>query len=600
MIKRLLPYLPQHYGLPRVGQLVDAFRGIARPRIKKAAGWVKGVIAREEMLKVRITRLFVTHEGGEFYAGVLKIVLDALSSRYGIFGYINNNGDYVCPSLTRDVWKECRMLEKAIVFPRESWGGIWGKALTQKKTFYSNSPFRVPKGHIPITRAVAVPIVYEGEVIGCFLVGNKAVPYNKRDVKLLEHIAEDVAPLLHKKLESDWTRQNLRSEIAERRKVEAALQESKGRMKATLDALPDLLFEIGREGRICNFHSSAKELLYASPEHFIGKKVGELFPPKTAAIMMGAIKHAVKEGKHTGTVYSLKIGGEIRWFELSIASKAGADSRSTVLVRDITGRVRAEQERDRQGREIGRQKTENAKVRMASRISLMTTDWLSQLWSGIIGSVEIANMDLQDLTRKLEAVEKVLPPEKHASITQSLKSAEELMQGMRETVERGVVVISDIRRFARPTEGLKLKLEDINGLISGLAAKHGGRVEFVGQLGLPEVKVDLVHIQEALSRFIESALAASAKVENRRVRVETSRVREEIKISIKDDGPRHSYLAVGVLREPPFIHGKTFNYEEYLSLSVALKYIEAHGGRMQIDNKNRDGRIIHIWLPIGA
>ncbi len=107
----------------------------------------------------RVADIFLTVEDEEMFGHVLQVVLDALQSKYGFFGYIDEEGALVCPSMTRDVWDQCQIPDKDIVFPREVWGGIWGRSLTEKKTLYSNEPHRVPEGHIRIARSLCTPIV---------------------------------------------------------------------------------------------------------------------------------------------------------------------------------------------------------------------------------------------------------------------------------------------------------------------------------------------------------------------------------------------------------------------------------------------------------
>ncbi|MFH2056763.1 MAG: PAS domain S-box protein, partial [bacterium] len=60
-------------------------------------------------------------------------------------------------------------------------------------------------------------------------------------------------------------------DVTERRAAEAAERQAREQLSATLDALPDLLFEVDREGRIYSWHSSNPEELYVPPERFMGK-----------------------------------------------------------------------------------------------------------------------------------------------------------------------------------------------------------------------------------------------------------------------------------------------------------------------------------------
>ncbi len=156
---------------------------------------------QELAIRNEIANIFLTESDEGMYNKVLDVILKALESRYGLFGYINQNGDLVLSSMTKDIWDECKVPDKTIVFPREKWGGIWGKALIEKKMLYSNNPMSVPSGHIPISRVLVAPIVFKKRAIGIFEIANKAVDYDDNDRNLLTKIAEKIAPVLYARLQ---------------------------------------------------------------------------------------------------------------------------------------------------------------------------------------------------------------------------------------------------------------------------------------------------------------------------------------------------------------------------------------------------------------
>jgi len=159
---------------------------------------------REMRIRNRIAQIFLTTSGDEMYGEVLQVVLEAMESKYGTFAYIDENGNRVVPSMTRGIWDECKVRQKDIFFPRETWGNnLWAKCLIEKRTISSNGPFKVPDGHIPITRALGLPIIHQGEAIGNFMVGNKATDYDERDKELLKTIADHTAPILDAWLQRD-------------------------------------------------------------------------------------------------------------------------------------------------------------------------------------------------------------------------------------------------------------------------------------------------------------------------------------------------------------------------------------------------------------
>lgn len=135
---------------------------------------------------------------------VLGVMLRALKSKYGVFGYIDPQGSLVCPSMaTQGVWEKCAVENKTAVFPRENWGdSAWCRVLRgETETVCSNAGSKVPDGHIPITRHITAAISHEGQAIGLLQVANKASDYEAWDVGLVETIAERVGPILAVKLQ---------------------------------------------------------------------------------------------------------------------------------------------------------------------------------------------------------------------------------------------------------------------------------------------------------------------------------------------------------------------------------------------------------------
>ena len=136
-------------------------------------------------------------------------------------------------------------------------------------------------------------------------------------------------------------------DITERKRAETELFAAQSNLAATLDALPDLLFELGLDGRYYDYHSSRPELLAAPPEALIGKTVHDILPPEAADVVMSALREADETGHSHGRQIELQVPQGKLWFELSIARKpvaAGLAPRFIVLLRDITVRKRAEAE----------------------------------------------------------------------------------------------------------------------------------------------------------------------------------------------------------------------------------------------------------------
>ena len=232
---------------------------------------------RQLAIRNRISEIFLTIPDEEMYGEVLKVVLEVMESKYGAFGYVDEDGALVCPSMTRDIWDSRQITDRDTVFPHETWGSIWGCALTEKKTLYSNEPFRVPEGHIPIHRALDVPIIHRGEVIGNLLVGNKATDYRKEDCELLETVADHIAPILHARLQRDSEeKERRRAEEQVRRHLERieALREIDRAITSTLDLTGVLNIILEELESVIPYHSAG---VYLFSEGIAGLMAGRGF-----------------------------------------------------------------------------------------------------------------------------------------------------------------------------------------------------------------------------------------------------------------------------------------------------------------------------------
>jgi PAS domain S-box-containing protein len=204
-----------------------AVQGIARDVTERKLAEERLRDSEHELrVRNRIAGIFLTSPINRLYADVLDVVLETLESRHGFFGYIDEEGALVCPSMTRDIWERCRMESKSLVFPPESWGGLWGRALREKKPLHSNQPLDPPRGHIPVRRAACMPLVHQDRLIGTICVGNKETDYTEKDLRLLEVISRKVAGILGARLERDREERRRRKSEAEREKVQAQLLQS--------------------------------------------------------------------------------------------------------------------------------------------------------------------------------------------------------------------------------------------------------------------------------------------------------------------------------------------------------------------------------------
>lgn len=130
----------------------------------------------------------------------------------------------------------------------------------------------------------------------------------------------------------------------ERRKNETLAAQNQ--LQATLDAIPDLLFELDLEGACHAYHSARTDLPAIPVEKMLGKKISDVLPETAVEIILSALREAREKGLSAGKQLELDLAQGKLWFELSVSRKhagPGMEPRFIVLARDITERKAAEQ-----------------------------------------------------------------------------------------------------------------------------------------------------------------------------------------------------------------------------------------------------------------
>ncbi|MFI4938999.1 MAG: PAS domain-containing protein, partial [Burkholderiales bacterium] len=92
-------------------------------------------------------------------------------------------------------------------------------------------------------------------------------------------------------------------DITERKQIEAELRATRNQMEATLQALPDTLFELGLDGAIYGFYTHRPEHVSLPDQDLIGKRIGDVVTGNAAEAIMSAVREADINGQSHGKQY---------------------------------------------------------------------------------------------------------------------------------------------------------------------------------------------------------------------------------------------------------------------------------------------------------
>lgn len=136
----------------------------------------------------------------------------------------------------------------------------------------------------------------------------------------------------------------LQAKIVEHEGTENELRNSESRSRAMLQAIPDLVFRLGREGEYLDYKAESGADLFAPPEVFLGKQVVDILPPLVAQEARLAITEALRTEKPQVFEYSLTLQEKLREFEARVAPSGPEEV--VAIVRDITQRKEVDRLKD--------------------------------------------------------------------------------------------------------------------------------------------------------------------------------------------------------------------------------------------------------------
>ncbi len=130
--------------------------------------------------------------------------------------------------------------------------------------------------------------------------------------------------------------------IHDREVAAEALRRSEQTQRALLDANPDAMFRMRRDGTYLGYKARDDSRLLVPPERFMGRKVTEVLDEPMAGRCLRAIHAALDTGQIQTYEYEYSRSGLTRYWEVRVS--VCAPDEALVLVRNVTDRKRMEQD----------------------------------------------------------------------------------------------------------------------------------------------------------------------------------------------------------------------------------------------------------------
>jgi PAS domain S-box-containing protein len=206
-------------------------------------------------------------------------------------------------------------------------------------------------------------------------------------------------------------------DITEQRRATEALARSEAANRALIEAIPDLIFRVSRDGRYLSFVPTSEVPLAARPEVFLGQPLETVLPPDVAGVARRAVAEVLASSQAQTFEYELTVTGVRGTYEARLVPVEGGEE-VVVIVRDITERQAAVAAL-RESEERFRTSFEHAPIGMAIvsldgvflQVNRSLSDILGYSESELVGKRLAAITHPEDVDANLELIRKVVAGE---------------------------------------------------------------------------------------------------------------------------------------------------------------------------------------------
>ena len=212
-------------------------------------------------------KLVSTDSIEEISSLILDQCLKMTDSVFGFVGFVDpETGHLVSPTMTREVWKRCRVSEKSEVFT--DFKGLWGWALNNKRPILTNDPLSderstgTPPGHLPIERFLGVPAVIGEKLVGLVGLANSSHDYTATDVEIIQPFAD------------------LYAVVVERNRHVDEIKKSRARLQQILDSIAVGIMIVDEADHvILDVNPSAQQMIGLAREDLVGRECWQFVCP---------------------------------------------------------------------------------------------------------------------------------------------------------------------------------------------------------------------------------------------------------------------------------------------------------------------------------
>jgi PAS domain S-box-containing protein len=367
-------------------------------------------------------------------------------------------------------------------------------------------------------------------------------------------------------------------DMTERNQMAEKIAAASRKWQTTFDSIPDLVMILDREHRVLKANAAASSFLGIPPEMILGQYCHVLIHGKDYRSC--PIKMVSETKKHEErTIYEEKWQ---KWLAISvdpILDENGNIERLVHTIKDITEQKKIEVEAINSRREMLRMERVLRMGELTASLAHELNQPLTSILNNSRAALRFLDAGALDEDELRDILNDIANDDKRAGdIIRSLRSMVK-----REEAEMTTIPINDVVR-------------KVVSLFNSEAIIRGIRVDTCLTDDLPNVNIDIIQVQQVLTNLLMNAAESMVgDGRDRRISIRTGAGGgRSARVVVSDTGTGIEEKDIRKIFDPFFT---TKRSGLGMGLSLSRSIIEAHGGRMGVENNADKGATFYFDLP---